>query len=244
MLKNIVKNESQLISNIDFMTEPDTKMVLEFGTGNKRDWKIKTINEMFSEFAAMQPQKEALIDSTRTVTYGELDKITNQAARYLRNLGIGNETIVGVMMGKSIEFFIAVMAVIKAGGAYVPIDPTYPTERIRYLMEDSGAGYLIYDDEYKADLSFLTGVTTIKYPELDLDDISNEPLPEYNTVNTLAYVIYTSGTTGNPKGVTKIYGLKLDISNNLLSVSELPQEVILWLDKNDPDWKTSQRTTQ
>jgi amino acid adenylation domain-containing protein len=201
MLKNLIENENQLISHIDFITDSERKLVLEYGTGNRRDWKIKTINKMFSEFAARQPEKEALIDINRTVTYGELEKITNQAARYLRNIGVGNETVVALMMGKSMEFFVTVMAVIKAGGAYVPIEPSYPKERIRYLMEDSGAGYLIYDEEYKGDLSFLPKVTAIKYPEIDLEPISHEPLPEYNDVNTLAYVIYTSGTTGNPKGV-------------------------------------------
>ncbi len=201
MLKNSVADEKQLIDEIDFMTDAERELVLQYGTGNQEDWEIKTINRMFSEMVAKQPEKEALIDVNGSTTYNELEKISNRVAWFLRSIGVGRETVVALMMGKSREFFAALMGVIKAGGAFLPIEPSYPEDRIRYLMEDSGSCFLIYDEEYQGDLSFLNNVQAFRFSSLKLDEFECKALPEYNNINSLAYIIYTSGTTGKPKGV-------------------------------------------
>ncbi|WP_346836057.1 amino acid adenylation domain-containing protein [Paenibacillus polymyxa] len=201
LLRNAVASENQSIVEINILTEEEKALILSFGTGIEEQWELKTINSIFSDIAAVQPEREALIYAGGTMSYDELDKASNKFARYLRNIGVGSETIVGLMMGKSAEFFVALLGVIKAGGAYLPIEPTYPEERIRYIMEDSGALFLVFDEEYTGNLAFLPTIYAVNYNDLQLGQLTDDRLPEYNTINSLAYVIYTSGTTGNPKGV-------------------------------------------
>ncbi len=201
LLKNSVALESQTINDINLLTETEKELVLTFGADTEEKWKLKTINSMFSDIAAVQPEREALIYAGGSMSYGQLDRLSNKLARYLRSIGVKSETIVGLMVGKLAELFVGIMGVLKAGGAYLPIEPSYPEERIRYLMNDSGAKFLMFDEEFKGDLSFLPDVNAIKFTALELDNFSDDKLPDYNGTDSLAYIIYTSGTTGNPKGV-------------------------------------------
>ncbi|WP_154695202.1 non-ribosomal peptide synthetase, partial [Clostridium botulinum] len=161
--------------------------------------KDKTIQELFEEQVEKTPNNIAVVFEDKKLTYRELNEKANSLAMVLRGNGVKADSIVGIMVERSLEMIVGIMASLKAGGAYLPIDPNYPKERIEYMLKDSGSNILLS----KSDL-----VETIEFDGefIDLYDedlFRNEPcnLEKINNSNSLAYVIYTSGTTGKPKGV-------------------------------------------
>ncbi|MED1799206.1 tyrocidine non-ribosomal peptide synthetase TycA [Brevibacillus porteri] len=161
----------------------------------------KSIHQLFEEQAEAVPHRVAIVYENERLTYQELNRKANQLARALIEKGIKTDSIVGVMMEKSIENVIAILAILKAGGAYVPIDIEYPRDRIQYILQDSqtkivitqkNVSNLVYDVGYRGP------VVVIEEEQLDSRSDSNLHLPSKPT--DMAYVIYTSGTTGKPKG--------------------------------------------
>ncbi|MBM0636412.1 AMP-binding protein, partial [Paenibacillus polymyxa] len=149
------------------------------------------------------------------LTYRTLNERANQLARRLRNEGIGRESIVGILSERSVDMLVGVLAVWKAGGAYVPLDADYPSERIRFMLEDSGATVLltqtglqeraqVWLDESEAVSEPATGLCLHTVLALDDESLYTGDATDVEPINEpkdLAYVIYTSGTTGRPKGV-------------------------------------------
>ncbi|GAA1024593.1 hypothetical protein GCM10009565_30590 [Amycolatopsis albidoflavus] len=125
----------------------------------------------------------AVVADGREVSYAELDALANQAAHRLRALGVGPESVVGVRLERGLEMVVALLGVLKAGAAYLPLDPDYPEDRLRFMVEDSGAGVVIGPGD-------VTGL-----------DEPAEPVNALVRPENAAYVIYTSGSTGRPKGV-------------------------------------------
>lgn len=151
---------------------------------------------LFEKQAALTPECIALIEGERRVSYAELDRMANNFAMRLRRLGVGADSTVALVAKRSIELIAAIYGILKAGGAYVPIDPTYPKDRVDYILGDCAP---------KAVVCFGAPVDT-QLPVLDLAqenifDGDGETIERVNTQKDLAYVIYTSGTTGRPKGV-------------------------------------------
>ncbi|EGL16753.1 MULTISPECIES: non-ribosomal peptide synthetase [unclassified Paenibacillus] len=167
----------------------------------------KTIHGWFAESARRWPNRTAVRSAEGSLTYGELNDRAERMAAVLRGKGVAVETIVPIAAQRSLSMMIAIMAVLKAGGAYLPIDPEHPPERIRGILEDSGAKLLLTGAKWIHTLPAFLGET------LDLDALaaaaaSELPKGEEETDLTpqagpehLAYVIYTSGSTGKPKGV-------------------------------------------
>jgi len=102
---------------------------------------------LFERLAAADPHAPAVDSDAARLTYGELNAAANRLARHLRGLGVGPESLVGIMLERSAEQIISLLAVLKAGGAYLPLDPSYPAERLRFMLEDSGAHVLVTDSE-------------------------------------------------------------------------------------------------
>ena len=134
------------------------------------------------------------------LTFDQLNRKANSLAKYLRNLGITRNDIVGIMLPRSLELIVCMLAVLKAGGTYIPIDPTYPKDRTSYMLENSQAKFLLTFSSLTQDLSFenkvlveLTNDSIYNLEDTNLKNI-NEPLDS-------SYIIYTSGSTGLPKGV-------------------------------------------
>ncbi|PZT52250.1 AMP-binding protein, partial [Paenibacillus silvae] len=158
------------------------------------------------------------------LTYAELNVRANRLAATLRTSGIGRESIVGILAERSVDLLIAVLAVWKAGGAYVPLDPDYPADRVRFMLEDSGAKVLLTQTPLRERAEAWLGEEQLALAKvLYLDDETayseertNAPMLGFDQDSSLvsgmdsfhearpedlAYVIYTSGTTGKPKGV-------------------------------------------
>ncbi|MGP3924193.1 amino acid adenylation domain-containing protein [Streptomyces sp. 8N616] len=145
---------------------------------------------LFAEQVMRTPDAIAVEHGGTTLTYAELDARANRLARWLIMRGIGPETRVGVLLPRSPELMVALLAVVKAGGAYVPVDPDYPAERIAYILKDADPVVMVDDASVLAEAAGLSDA-----PVTDADRIA--PLE----LSHPAYVIYTSGSTGRPKGV-------------------------------------------
>ncbi|PFJ12093.1 AMP-binding protein, partial [Bacillus cereus] len=105
--------------------------------------KEKTIHQLFQEQVERTPENIAVVFENQQLTYWELNEKSNQVAALLREKGVKSNTVVGIMVERSIEMIVGMMAILKAGGAYLPIDPEYPEDRRRYMLEDSGIEILL-----------------------------------------------------------------------------------------------------
>ncbi len=164
------------------------------------------VHEAFAAAAARTPEAVAVVFEERALTYGELDRRSNQLAHSLRSLGVGPDVLVGLGMERSPEMVIGLLGVLKAGGAYLPLDPSYPKERLAYMLEDSGARVLLTrEDELEGLRSAALRVRLL--PDAMAIDLQPEtPTAAAARPESLAYVIYTSGSTGRPKGVQIPHG--------------------------------------
>jgi amino acid adenylation domain-containing protein len=160
------------------------------------------ITELVKARAELKPDGPALISDRETLTYRELEVRANQLAYHLRKLGVGPEVPVGLCLGRSPLMVVAALAILKAGGAYIPLDPDYPAERLRFMLDDAKAAVLIAREEISGRIGGGRWKTLdIEKRALQISDYP-ETAPETNySGNNLAYVIYTSGSTGRPKGV-------------------------------------------
>ncbi|CAN7768775.1 amino acid adenylation domain-containing protein [Rhizobium leguminosarum] len=148
---------------------------------------------------ARTPDAEAISFSESSLTYIELDQHSNKCARYLRRLGVGPDVVVGVLMERSIDLPVALLAILKAGGAYLPLDPNYPTARLNFLLEDAGVSVILTQPKFKTLVPDFKG-TACTVNDCLLLDVEATPLEPISSPEDLAYVIYTSGSTGRPKG--------------------------------------------
>jgi len=160
------------------------------------------LHELFSAQAARTPGAVALRFEGETLSYRELDRRANQLAHHLRTLGVGPDSVVGVCAERSFEMVIALLGVLKAGAAYLPLDPSYPAERLAYMLDDAKAPVLLVQQAL-ADRLPASEATVVRL-DADWPEIARQPetAPDIQIApGNLAYVIYTSGSTGRPKGV-------------------------------------------
>ncbi|SFB47858.1 amino acid adenylation domain-containing protein, partial [Clostridium frigidicarnis] len=192
-------NEIELDS-IDLLLEEERNQILYEFNDTKADYpKDKTIQELFEAQVEKTPDNIAVIFEDKKLTYRELNEKANSLAKILRNKGVKADSIVGIMVERSLEMIIGIMGILKAGGAYLPIDPIYPKERIEFMLKDSESKVLLSENVLVNNIEF-NGEILDLYNE-DLFNKNSSNLEKINGSNNLAYVIYTSGTTGNPKGV-------------------------------------------
>ncbi|WP_108802861.1 non-ribosomal peptide synthetase [Aquimarina sp. Aq107] len=159
----------------------------------------KTVVEDFLDQASSTPDKIALAYQNEEITYAELNERSNQLAHYLFASGIQESSAVALCIDRSIELMIGILGILKSGATYLPLDPSYPIDRIDYMVEDSKAQFLITKEEIAGLLP--KNANIISFEEESIWECSKENLEFLPTFSNAAYVIYTSGTTGKPKGV-------------------------------------------
>jgi len=163
------------------------------------------LHGLFAAQAARTPDAPAVLFQRARWSYRELDELTNQLARHLRRLGVGPEVTVGIFVERSLEMVAAMLAVLKAGGAYLPLDPTYPEERLRYLLADAQVPVVLTQEPLLAHLPAAPAhVFCLDRDRRSYAGESAAPLAADSAsaaADRLAYLIYTSGSTGRPKGV-------------------------------------------
>lgn len=198
---NIVLDNLEIpLSQICVLSEEEKQKILYEFNNTKADYpKDKTISQLFEEQVEKTPDNIAVVFEDQKLTYKELNEKANSLAYYLRENSIGRNDIVGIMVNRSLEMIISILAVLKAGGTYIPIDPEYPKDRIEYMLSNSSAKIVLtktvlmdnIDFNNKLDVSLSNKLYESNFENLKCVNISTD----------LAYVIYTSGSTGMPKGV-------------------------------------------
>ncbi|WP_289355733.1 non-ribosomal peptide synthetase [Paenibacillus sp. S-12] len=205
LLAGIAANPDSPIGTLPLLDDAEVHelLVARNQTSAVGDASLISLHERIAAHAELTPNAIAVVDGQITLTYRELNRRANQLAHHVRKLGIGTETIAGVLAHRSAAQVIAIVAIMKAGGAYLPIDPNYPRERIAYMMEDARIPVLIAEKSLQTHLPQHSDATIVW-----IDDIAayaeeeGEVPPDLCTSpSQLAYVIYTSGSTGKPKGV-------------------------------------------
>ncbi|MDX6529265.1 MAG: hypothetical protein QOH41_1555 [Blastocatellia bacterium] len=186
-----------------YLSQPfEVRPIAARGATGQTDSRDRCVPQLVGAQAAATPEAQAVSAGGQMLTYRELDEQSNQLAHHLIALGVGPETIVGLCMERSAQTIICALAVLKAGGAYLPLDPTYPVERLAFMLNEAQPRVLIAEQRLAEKLSSgswkvvdLTGDST----QIDLQPV--EPPTVDVSPAQLAYVIYTSGSTGQPKGV-------------------------------------------
>src|SRR5271169_1600191 len=160
------------------------------------------VHTLFRDAALRSPNATALPFQNQTLTYAELEFRSNQLAHFLQKRGVGPEALVGLCVERSMEMVVGVLGILKAGGAYVPLDPAYPSDRLKYVIDDARVKHLLTQAQLLPSIPATSADVICLDPEWhafqgeDRGPDSADVLP-----SNLAYVIYTSGSTGRPKGV-------------------------------------------
>jgi amino acid adenylation domain-containing protein len=211
LLESIVANPEQRIADLSILSEAERHQLLVEWNNTQVDYpKTHCIHQLFEAQVEKNPDAIALVFEDKQLTYQELNSRSNKLAHYLQRQGVGAEVLVGLCVDRSIEMLVGMLGILKAGGAYLPLDPSYPSERLSFMLEDAQVKVLLTQQQWveRLQLSFEQSMRSPNSQTICLDKDwetlaqESEENPTNNlTVNNLAYVIYTSGTTGKPKGV-------------------------------------------
>lgn len=203
LLQGIAANLDARIDELPMMGDSEShKLLVEWNATEMPYQADSQLQTLFELQAGLKPNAVAAVCEDATISYNDLNSAANRLAAYLSSQGIGTGKLVGIYVERSIDMLIALLGVLKSGAAYVPLDPLFPPERIRFMMNDAELSALITQSGLKADLGSLPPLALCldESTELlaSLPDNDQEPVGDSSS---LAYVIYTSGSTGQPKGV-------------------------------------------
>jgi non-ribosomal peptide synthetase component F len=194
LLQAIVADPSRKLSELALLSQDERhKLVVEWNDTAADYPRDKCIHTLFEEQVGKTPDCLAVCDEDTQLTYRELDERSNQLAHYLREQGVGPETIVAICVERSVEMVVGLLGVLKAGGAYLPMDPEYPADRLSFMLEDAQAKILL--TQSKLQDRFAGSDARRIYLDADCKDIGKQPVSALaNAANpdNLAYVIYTS----------------------------------------------------
>ena len=197
IVEQITIKSDMTVADVEILPESEKNLIIHTFNDTAVDYPSdKCVHQLFEEVAANVPDDIAAVFEGASYTYAEINRMANCIAHALRRGGIGRNDIVPIIAHRSHLVLAAQIGVLKAGGAYLPIDPTFPAERITYMLDDASCkAALILDADAPTNVDFV----------IDLADealYANAPenLDNINKPNDLCYVIYTSGSTGKPKG--------------------------------------------
>lgn len=199
IINQIVKDESIIVNDLKLMNEEERNYKVYDLNSTASDYPQKTVCELFEDQAIKTPNKIALEFKEKVLTYKEFNEKSNQLANHLTEKGINKKSTVAIAETHSIELMISILASMKVGAVYLPIDPSYPVERINYMLEDSRSDMLLTNFNITDEFKFKRNIININNE--DLKGYSKTNLPKTNSLSDLVYIIYTSESTGKPRGV-------------------------------------------
>jgi len=216
VLKAVVGNAGICVGELPVLSDSERRDILEsFSASHALNRQEMVVQELFEEQTRRTPRATAVTHGPQHMTYAELDARANQLARYLRHQGVAPDELVGVCLERSIEMVVAVLAILKAGGAYLPLDPSYPKDRIQYMLQDAKPKVVLTQAELTSLLSD-SGTENVELRE-KVDELRSyahdnlEPCGIGLTSRNLVYVIYTSGSTGRPKGTAMMHSSMVNL---------------------------------
>ncbi|AEY66121.1 non-ribosomal peptide synthetase [Clostridium sp. BNL1100] len=199
LLDSILENPDARIAELEMISDGERETILGAFNDTRANYpQDATVVDLFEEQVAKTPHNIALTFGNETMTYAELNGKANSLAHRLRELGVKPDDRVVLLAERSVEMIVGILGIIKAGGAYVPIDPAYPEERIRFVIEDTAPKAVL---AYGVSVPGEVCVPVLYLSDPDAYGMQSENLSKVNGPRDLVYIIYTSGTTGKPKGV-------------------------------------------
>lgn len=177
-------------------TEEKKKVLYDFNDTSCYYDKELCIHQVFEKQAADFPYRHLAVDKNRILIYKDFNSGANSIALKLRNLGIGRNDVVALIMERSLTMLMSVMGILKAGGCYLPIDINVPELRVDYILKDAGAKIILTDQ-----ILLNKGIPVVQISDINLSSKNCDNPPNISKSTDTAYIIYTSGSTGNPKGV-------------------------------------------
>jgi amino acid adenylation domain-containing protein len=210
VLRAVVADAEQRVFELDLLSEAERQQIVEGWNETSREYSgAQTLHQMFEAQAQRSEEAVAVVCDGVEMSYGELDRRANQLARYLRAQGTVEE-VVGVLMERSVEMVVALLGILKTGGAYLPLDPSYPEERLRYMVRDSGMRVVLTQGRVWPEKGGMSGeVVRVLRVDEEWEEVARESAAGVSSgvgAAHLAYVIYTSGSTGTPKGAMNTHG--------------------------------------
>lgn len=214
LLESATSDPGQPLSDIAYVTEAELSQLVVCAnktankTANKarrsRSW--SPVHEVIAGQAHLRPDAAAIVSDGKTVTFGELELRANCLAWQLLGRGAGPESAVGVLLPRTPDLVVALLAVLKTGAAYIPLDPTDPADRRSYILKDAGVRLVVTDENGTAALSAVDVIVPVPMDADRQPAATTGAVGRSVTAQDLAYIIYTSGTTGRPKGVLVTHG--------------------------------------
>ncbi|MEI2459955.1 amino acid adenylation domain-containing protein [Bacillus subtilis] len=200
MLLSIIKDNKATLGTINILNEDETHYLIHELNRTKIDYpRNETISRLFEMQAEQTPSAVAIVSDTQVFTYEDLNSWANQIASVLQIKGVGPDSVVALLTGRTPELIAGMLGILKAGGAYLPIASDLPVERIAYMLSDSGAALLLQSEKTEKQL------LDIECEQIIIEDIQKQGktknVDSSAGPHSLAYIIYTSGSTGKPKGV-------------------------------------------
>jgi amino acid adenylation domain-containing protein len=219
LLQGIVADPSQMIDRLPLLPSEERQLLASWNQPQAVYPHDGSIQQLVEAQVVRSPEAVAVRWADRSLTYQELNQRANQLAHHLRQLGVGPNVLVGLCLERSFDLVVALLGILKAGGAYLPLDPTYPQERLAFMLEDAGAAVLLTQQALVANLPGPVPTVCLDRDWPAIAQSSPNNPPDLTLPTHLAYVIYTSGSTGKPKGVSLTHRLLVNLLAWQLSVS-------------------------
>jgi amino acid adenylation domain-containing protein len=243
LLAAVTSGPGQRLSELPILTADERAVMLDDWNATSELYDCRCLHELFSDVAERLPDAIAVVSGTQKISFGELERRSNQLARELVAAGAGRGALVGICHDRSVDLVIALLAVLKSGAAYVPIDPTYPPQRQAFMVADAEARILITQERYVGVVDARGGVVLcLDRDRHRIDAQRDEPLEIKSDPEQLAYVIYTSGSTGQPKGVEVTHRSVANLISYMRQAPGLSEQDVLAnlttpaFDLSVPDW--------
>ncbi|HEV7453554.1 MAG TPA: amino acid adenylation domain-containing protein, partial [Pseudonocardiaceae bacterium] len=210
LLAGIAADPDQPVRGLPLLTEAEVGQVVVGFNDTDRDVAAVTLPELFAAQVAARPGAQAVCWGSESLSYAELDARANRLAHWLIGMGVGPERLVAVVLPRSVELVVALLAVAKAGGGYVPVDPGYPEQRIAFMLTDAAPVVVLTSTVVAAQIAVVADATRLLVDDpAVVTGVATmpgwAPTDAYRTAALVlshpAYVIYTSGSTGQPKAV-------------------------------------------
>ncbi|MCW3466341.1 non-ribosomal peptide synthetase [Chitinophaga nivalis] len=220
LLEAIIAAPGTAIQELPYLSAAEKQQLLvKFRADQASDFtNEETFVSKFATQAAYAPERLALVFKEQRITYGALENQSNQLMNHLKkHYLIKTGSLIGIMLDRSADMIVAILAVLKLGNAYVPIDPEYPDERIDFLLKDTGITLLLTQTSFTPRLKQYKGAVYLQDKKEHAEAATTPARTPAARLDDLAYVIYTSGSTGQPKGVMISHRALLDYIYGVLS---------------------------
>ena len=201
LVEELQRDPAGRIAYLPILSQSErTRVLVEWNDTKTAYVQEQCLHALFEAQADRTPHAIAVVFEGEELTYGELNAKANQLAHHLKSMGVELGAVVGVCIERSMDLIVGLLSVLKVGAAYVPLDPTYPSERVAFMLQDARASLVLSGVRWH-NLLAVGGVPVCDIDVQQYAHQSTENLPVLATARDLAYVIYTSGSTGRPKGV-------------------------------------------